>query len=107
MSTTPNESESLIPIAPPEASGHSCLNIVRECIQKTLLVEQFLLPLLLENGIPRSIALDFKMRWSEAALLGKGHSTLRAICRRNHIPITPNMTDQDLRTAILKLNPSK
>ena len=80
---------------------HCCVNIVRECLEKTLLVEQFLLPLLQHHDVPGGVITEFKTRWRKASLLGKSMPALRTICRRHHITITPDMSDQDLRRAIL------
>jgi len=86
----------------PELNAHCCGRIARECIEKSLLVEQYLLPLLLHHDVPGGIIAEFKRRWREASLLGKTLPALRTIARRHNIPITPEMTDQDLRTAILE-----
>jgi hypothetical protein len=85
----------------PEVIPNCCGRIARECIEKTLLVEQYLLPLLQHHDVPGGIVTDFKRRWREASLLGKTMPALRTIARRHNIPVTPDMTDQDLRTAIL------
>jgi len=86
----------------PEVIPHCCGRIARECIEKSLLVEQYLLPLLLHHDVPGGIIAEFKRRWREASLLGKTLPALRTIARRHNIPITPDMTDQDLRSAILE-----
>ena len=89
------------PVQPAEQALHCCSNINRENVQKTILVEQFLLPLLQHYDLPGGIITEFKRRWREASLLGKTLPALRTICRRHHITITPEMTEHDLRTAIL------
>jgi hypothetical protein len=81
---------------------HCCGRIARECIEKTLLVEQYLLPLLQHHDIPGGILSEFKRRWREASLAGKTLQALRTIARRHNIPVTPVMTDQDIRSAILE-----
>jgi len=86
----------------PEVIPHCCGRIARECIEKSLLVEQYLLPLLQHYDVPGGIIAEFKRRWREAGLLGKTLPALRTIARRHNIPITPEMTDQDLRSAILE-----
>lgn len=80
---------------------HCCGNIIRECIEKTLIVEQYLLPLLLHCEVPGGVIVEFKRRWREASLQGKTMPALRQIARRHNIPITPEQTEQDLRSAIL------
>lgn len=51
--------------------------------------------------MPGGVITEFKKRWREASLIGKAMPALRTIARRHGIPITPDMTDQDLRKAIL------
>ena len=82
-------------------STHCCVNIIRECLEKTLLVEQHLLPLLTHLDVPGGVIVEFKRRWRNASLTGKNLPALHTICRRYHIPITPEMTEQDMRKAIL------
>ncbi len=60
-----------------------------------------MLPLLQHLDVPGGVITEFKRRWREASLIGKTLPALRTIARRHSIPITPGMTDQDLRTAIL------
>lgn len=81
--------------------AHCCVNVIRECIEKTLLVEQHLLPLLQHLDVPGGVIVEFKRRWRNASLAGKTLPALHTICRRYHIPITPEMTEQDMRKAIL------
>lgn len=50
---------------------HCCGRIARECIEQSLIVEQYLLPLLQHHAIPGGIIAEFKRRWREASLLGK------------------------------------
>ena len=85
----------------PDEIHHCCVNIVRECVEKSLLVEQFLLPLLQHFDVPGGIITEFKRRWRNASLFGKPLSALRSICRRHKIPTTPEMTEENLRAAIL------
>lgn len=87
--------------APPAQPTHCCINVIRECIEKTLLVEQHLLPLLQHLDVPGGVIAEFKKRWREASLLGKTLPALSTIAVRHGIPVTPDMTEQDIRTAIL------
>lgn len=86
---------------PLEQAAHCCINVIRECIEKTLLIEQHLLPLLQHLDVPGGVLTEFKKRWREASLLGKILPALHTIAHRHGIPITPDMTEQDIRTAIL------
>ena len=91
----------------PEVIPHCCCRIARECIEKSLLVEQYLLPLLQHHDVPGGIISEFKRRWREASLLGKTLPALRTIARRHNIPITPEMTDQEIRSLILEAEESR
>jgi len=79
-----------------------CTRIAHELVGKTILVEQYLLPLLQHHQFPGGLLSDFKRRWREASLAGKSTQALHTIARRNNIPITPNMPDDALRDAILR-----
>lgn len=97
---TDDELQPALPTTPDETM-HCCANVIRECIEKTLLVEQYLLPLLQHLDVPGGVIAEFKKRWRHASLLGKTLPALRTIARRHGISLTPEMTDQDLRSAIL------
>lgn len=80
-----------------------CTRITRELVGKTILVEQYLLPLLQHHEFPGGCLRDFKRRWRQASLDGKTTSALHTIARRNGIPVTPDLTDDELRAAILRV----
>lgn len=72
----------------------------RELVAKTILVEQYLLPLLQHVEIPGGILRDFKQRWREATLAGKSLEALRTIARRHGLPT--ELPEDDLRRVILE-----
>lgn len=80
-----------------------CCRLARELVGKTILVEQYLLPLLQHHEFPGGFLRDFKRRWREACLAGKSTHALHTIACRNGIPITPEVTDDELRAAILRI----
>lgn len=79
-----------------------CNRLAHELVGKTILVEQYLLPLLQHHDFPGGFLRDFKRRWREASLAGKNRTALETIAGRNSILVTPDITDDELRAAILQ-----
>ncbi len=73
----------------------------RECLEKTLVVEQYLLPLLQHLDVPNQVLVEFKRRWRKANLAGKNFEALLAIAHRHHITIPVHATEDSLRALIL------
>jgi hypothetical protein len=78
-----------------------CSRTAHELVEKTILIEQYLLPLLHHLDIPGGILADFKQRWRNATLVGKTREALETIARRHNILLPSGITDDELRTTIL------
>jgi hypothetical protein len=88
---------------PREPTCNCCTRIGRELVEKTTLIEQYLLPLLPHLEIPGGILADFRRRWRKASLAGKNPHALITIARRHGISLQTGMTDDDIRGAILDI----